>query len=374
MQVEAGTLDAIRSAALSEISLLSAETGDLQSLQNQLIAKIKDVLDFERCTLALLNGEADTYGLQTLLEVREGVPQISEAAVSLARGLPGSVIRSGQVRLITDLPTVKEEIPMPADPDMWDGSLKTVLSLPLQAYGRVLGALTFGTVKRTGYSPEDVNVAVSFATHLALAIDRRQQTQELQRVNAELTRLASFPALNPASIIEVDLAGQVHYVNPAAVEMFPDCREDGLNCSLLADLPAVATLLRENGGHSHLRQVEIESRWYQQVLHLVPGSERVRSFVIDITERKRAEDAVQQQNEYLAALHATTLGLLSRLDLNELLQDIVSRAGQLLGTPHGFMFLLEPDGKEFEQKVGLGVFAETIGVRLKRGEGASGRS
>jgi signal transduction histidine kinase/CheY-like chemotaxis protein/HPt (histidine-containing phosphotransfer) domain-containing protein len=38
------------------------------------------------------------------------------------------------------------------------------------------------------------------------------------------------------------------------------------------------------------------------------------------------------------------------------------------------MFLLEPGGAEFEQKVGLGVFAETIGVRLKRGEGAWGRA
>ena len=88
----------------------------------------------------------------------------------------------------------------------------------------------------------------------------------------------------------------------------------------------------------------------------------------------RQKTAVQQQNEYLAALHATTLGLIGRLDLGELLQDIVTRAGQLLGTPHGFMFLLEPGEEEFEQRVGFGVFAETIGVRLKRGEGASGRA
>ena len=113
--------------------------------------------------------------------------------------------------------------------------------------------------------------------------------------------------------------------------------------------------------------------WYQQVLHLVPHSERVRFYVLDITERKEAEAALQQQNEYLAALHETTLGVISRLDLNELLQTLVTRAGQLLGAPHGFIYLLEPGEGEIEQEIGVGLFADAIGYRLKPGEGVSGR-
>jgi len=365
---------AARYATLSEVVLLMSETPDLQHLLEQFVGRIKRLLDFDRCTLAILDNNTQTYQLQTLFETRRGVPKITETTLPLAQGLPGAVLRSGQVRLITDLAVAQGEIALPADPALWDGSLSTILSLPLQAYGKVVGALTFSTTEHEGYTDEDVDVAVSLATYLALAIDRWQQAQQLQQANAELARLASFPTLNPAAIIEVDLDGRVHYMNPAAVEMFPDCRRNGLHCSLLADLPSVAAILHENGEHSQLREVEIDEKWYQQVLHLVPGSERMRSFVIDITDRKRAEEALQQQNEYLAALHATTLGLISRLDLSDLLEDIVKRAGQLLGTPHGFMFLLAPGEEEFEQKVGLGVFAETIGVRLERGEGASGRA
>jgi signal transduction histidine kinase/DNA-binding response OmpR family regulator/HPt (histidine-containing phosphotransfer) domain-containing protein/PAS domain-containing protein len=365
---------AARYALLSEIVLLISQTADLQRLLKQLVGKIKGVLDFERCTLALLDDGAQTYELQTLLETRQGVQKIKDAAIPLAQGIPGAVMRGSQARLITDPAAIQDENPLPADPALWDGSLSTILSLPLQVYGKVLGALTFATVKPEGYTNEDVKVAVSIATHLALAIDRWHQTQELQRVSAELARLASFPALNPAAILEVDLAGHVHHRNPAAAEMFPESRETVFQSPLVADLPAVAAILHDNAGLPHIREIEIDGIWYQQVLHLVPGSEHIRSFVMDITEGKRAQQALQEQNEYLAALHATTLGLLSRLDLSELLQDIVTRAGQLLGTPHGFMFLLEPGADEFEQKVGLGVFAETIGVRLKRGEGASGRA
>jgi signal transduction histidine kinase/CheY-like chemotaxis protein/HPt (histidine-containing phosphotransfer) domain-containing protein len=373
MDHENEQLRAASYAMLSEGMQLVSETADLQGLLTQFIGQVKRVLHFDRCTLALLEGDAGTYELQTLLETRPGVPKIKEAAVPLAQGIPGAVMQSRQVRLITDLPAIQDEIGRQADPALWDGSLSMILSLPLQAYGKVVGALTFGTTKGDGYTHEDVRVVTLMAMPLALAIDRWQQSQELERVSADLARLASFPALNPAAIIEVDLGGKVHYMNPAASEMFPECRRDGLDCSLLADLPSVAASLHNNGGHSQLREVELDEKWYQQVLHVVPNSERLRSFVIDITERKRAEEALQQQNEYLAALHAMTLALISRLDLNELLGDLVKRAGQLIGTPHGFIFLLEPGEEEFEQRVGLGVFAETIGARLKRGEGVSGR-
>lgn len=99
----------------------------------------------------------------------------------------------------------------------------------------------------------------------------------------------------------------------------------------------------------------------------------MRIYVLDITERKWAEERLQQQNAYLGALHDTTLGLISRLDLNELLEALIARAGQLLGTSHGFIFLVDPDGEELEQKVGTGVFSAVIGFRLKPGEGVSGK-
>jgi signal transduction histidine kinase/CheY-like chemotaxis protein/HPt (histidine-containing phosphotransfer) domain-containing protein/PAS domain-containing protein len=365
-------IQATRYAMLSDVVLLMAKTTDFQRLLDQFVGKVKWVLDFERCTLALLDSDAEVYQLQTLLETRRNVSPVAEDSIPLAQGIPGAVMQSRQTRLIADS-THHDEIAVPADPALWDGSLTAILSLPLQAFGKVFGALTFATTKEGGYDRDDVKVATSLSTHLALAIDRWQQTQQLQQANDELVRLASFPELNPAAIIEMDSEGRVHYLNPAAAQLLPECREDGFHSPLLADLTSVAALLRKEGITSHLREMKIGEIWYQQVLHLVPNSERIRSFVIDITDRKRVEEVLQQQNEYLAALNATTLELVSRLDLNELLQAIVTRAGQLVGTPNGFIFLHEPGEDEIEQKVGVGTLDATIGVRLKRGEGLSGR-
>ncbi len=50
----------------------------------------------------------------------------------------------------------------------------------------------------------------------------------------------------------------------------------------------------------------------------------------DITERKKEEIALHRQNAYLAALHETTLSLISRLDLKDLLGTLLQRAADLL--------------------------------------------
>ncbi|MFZ5450836.1 MAG: response regulator [Thermodesulfobacteriota bacterium] len=93
----------------------------------------------------------------------------------------------------------------------------------------------------------------------------------------------------------------------------------------------------------------------------------------DITEHKHMQEALHRQKEYLAALHETTLGLINRLNLQDLLQALISRAGQLLGTTHGFIYLVDPEKLILECRVGVGLFQGVIGSTLKLGEGLSGK-
>ncbi len=98
---------------------------------------------------------------------------------------------------------------------------------------------------------------------------------------------------------------------------------------------------------------------------LLPGGGRMLTY-FDITDLVR-------QTEYMAALNDMTLGLVSRLDLSDLLETILSRAGQLLGTDHGYIYLVDPDEERLERRVGVGIFQPTIGARLRLGEGLAGK-
>jgi GAF domain-containing protein len=81
---------------------------------------------------------------------------------------------------------------------------------------------------------------------------------------------------------------------------------------------------------------------------------------------------VRQQNAYLTALHDTTLGLMRRLDVDELLQNIIARAGELVGTEHGYVHLVEPGQEELRMRVGIGIYQDFVGTRVKAGQGLAG--
>jgi PAS domain S-box-containing protein len=185
-QESAWQTQAARSALLSEVVLLIAKTPDLNRLLNAVIGKMKWVIDFQRCTLALLNDGEDAYDLRTLLETRKGASKDPKSALPLSKGIAGDVIKTRQMRLIGDYSSEKKGLPSPADDAMEDGSIASILAIPLQAYGKVLGCLAFGVERSDSFTPDDTKVASSFCTHLGLAIDRWQKTQELEQANEKL--------------------------------------------------------------------------------------------------------------------------------------------------------------------------------------------
>jgi PAS domain S-box-containing protein len=103
---------------------------------------------------------------------------------------------------------------------------------------------------------------------------------------------------------------------------------------------------------SLLRQVETLSRQSQRLL--------------------LAERAIQRQNEHLRALHETSLGLLDKLERQELLQTILERAAALAKTEHGYIYLYDPVEDCMEIRVGMGFFTHQIGLRVKPGQGLGG--
>ncbi|RPI49287.1 MAG: GAF domain-containing protein, partial [Chloroflexi bacterium] len=95
--------------------------------------------------------------------------------------------------------------------------------------------------------------------------------------------------------------------------------------------------------------------------------------VVDITEQKHAEEEIRRQNEFLAALHETAPGVVSRLDIADLLETVMERALSLFGAAYGFVYLVRPEEDELEVRVGTGLYREYVGRSLKRGEGLAGR-
>ncbi|MDR3674478.1 MAG: histidine kinase dimerization/phospho-acceptor domain-containing protein, partial [Acidobacteriota bacterium] len=161
-------------------------------------------------------------------------------------------------------------------------------------------------------SPDDVLAVVFYQMlfvgltfSLFLMVNRRLTAalefdiSERKRAEAALNWLASFPALNPIPIVEADGTGSVWYLNPAAERLFPDLRQTGLAHPWLAGYGSLEQDCRASRTHMSIRETCIGEVWYQQMVHYVPATQRLRIYGSDITERKRAEAEIQKLNEQL---------------------------------------------------------------------------
>jgi len=137
----------------------------------------------------------------------------------------------------------------------------------------------------------------------------------------ESARLASIALLSPNPIVETDLMGQVRYLNPEAMRLFPELQNTGTGHPFLAGVPLMATVLQREG--SFRREVKIGEIYYEQVLHYVPEIECLRIYAFDITERKQVEEQLLHN-----AFYDQLTGLSNRALFMDRLRQAVRRAKQ----------------------------------------------
>jgi signal transduction histidine kinase/CheY-like chemotaxis protein len=101
---------------------------------------------------------------------------------------------------------------------------------------------------------------------------------------------------------------------------------------------------------------------------------RLRETLEGLEERvaERTEELGLQHAE-LTALHEATLGVMQRLDVEDLLRELLTDAVALFNTEHGYIYLRPPEADEIRSTVALGVFEEELGHRIALGEGLVGR-
>ena len=98
-------LDAGRHALLVEMLAGLARAQEPEAVWTELAGRLKWLLDFERCDVAVINPDGQTYHLQTVFEARPGIPRVREAHVPLAAGLLGVLLQRGTPSLLLELPS-----------------------------------------------------------------------------------------------------------------------------------------------------------------------------------------------------------------------------------------------------------------------------
>ena len=137
---------------------------------------------------------------------------------------------------------------------------------------------------------------------------------ERKQMEEKIAELASFAHLNPNPVVEVDLAGRIYYLNQAAQELIPDLQTMGGQHPWLQNWDSMVAIFSEEGKVSHVRDIRIGDFWYEQAICYIPKLGRIHIFGLDITERKRAEQALADQKVQLERLNRELVALNADLD------------------------------------------------------------
>lgn len=195
---------------------------------------------------------------------------------------------------------------------------------------------------------------------------------------------AIFEFSQDAIFVE-DFEGQIVDVNSAACNLLQYTREELLTMNVSALLPPdeqqsgkellhqeliaegrsfVGHNIRKDG-HCISVEVRVNDFWQDDKPYLIAA-------VRDITKRLQAEEKIQEQNQFFFAMDQVSIGLLSRLDRDDILRNVLTHAGQLFHTPDACIALLSNDHKNLEQKLGIGRYADCF-ISFKPGEGLIGK-
>jgi len=172
---EAGRLENVREIAGSTLGYTS-----LEELLSELLERIRTVLEADTAAVLLLDEDRRVLlaraarGLEE--EVRQGV------RVPLARGFAGRVAAQMRPIVIEDLS--RAEV---VNPILRQKGIRSMLGVPLQVEGRVIGVMHVGTLQQRLFDEGDVAVLQLAADRAARAIDdarlaeQRSVTEVMQR-------------------------------------------------------------------------------------------------------------------------------------------------------------------------------------------------
>jgi len=214
---------------------------------------------------------------------------------------------------------------------------------------------------------------------------KEQLLEELEELRGRNEVFRDIAEQSADAIVTTDLSGRVTYWNPGAASQTGYAAEEVVGTRLAdfyfeggyEEARAIMDRLEREG---QIRNYEAATRkkngdWIEQsvsISYLRDNSGTIIGTIgitKDVTEQKRAEEALRRSEERSDALYRVSNMLAAAHDTDEVLDLIVNETARLIGTSSSFIYLLE--GSELVLRAVTEGFAKNAPPKLKVGEGSN---
>lgn len=189
-----------------------------------------------------------------------------------------------------------------------------------------------------------------------------QASEEQIQEDAEIlaNRLASFPEHNPNPVVEVDLDGNVTFMNPAA-QVYVSGRDASPGHPLAQDIgPLLGRLLGTGGGFA-TREITVEESTFEQKIVYIPEDLAIRIYSSDISRLRAAHESLRSAGDEARTLARENqiLGEIGRiisssLDINEVYSGFADQVRRLIDFDRLSISLVNLDDYTFTNAYILG--------------------
>jgi len=287
-------------SALFRIAELSRDTTSLDSFYSAVHEIVGTLMDATNFYIAEANGDRLTfpYFVDAFDKAPEGLPP--------GRGLTAYVLRTGQPLLAT--PQKFEELIAAGEVESVGAPSVDWLGAPLKSGDRTWGVIGVQTYdENTRYSIRDREILVFVAQHVAAAIEEKRKEDALR--TSELRYRQMFENNRAVQLLLDPATGAILDANMAAADFY------GYSISELKNMriwdinvlgeekvrEEMADAARQDRSYFVFRHMRANGEIRDVEVHSGPvdagGRSVLYSIIHDVTERRRAEQALQQSEE-----------------------------------------------------------------------------
>jgi diguanylate cyclase (GGDEF)-like protein len=401
---------------LLEVNERLLSTLEPASVLDLIADSLKAIVPYDSLTVYRVDREA---GVRRAVIARDRYADLILAYESpLGIGITGWAVDHREAVLSNQAHLDDRSIQVPGTPD----ESEAMIVVPLMVRGETIGTLNIGRMgeEEAHFTANEFELTKLFAGQASIALQNAEAHGEV-RTRAEqdsLTGLLNHGAFQRELSEAVDSGGggrpfAVLMMDLDSFKPFNDSRGHPAGDALLTGIArAMTTAMRDGdrlyryGGDEfaailpntdRMAAHDVADRLRRTVAELseaesagvtisigvacFPIDGRAKGALVAIADQAmylakplaRGESRTpSHEDPYLRALDETALALLDQRDSAVLLGAILTRACALLGTPHGYIYIAEPDVSELVIRHGTGVFERFVGRRINIGEGLVG--